>query len=307
MTKRAVIVGINDYSIQFPSGNSNLAQCVRDAQSMYHMMVDAFGFDPSQTWIYTDRAASSENIRRALRYMLINSEPGDVACFYYSGHGAQVPTANGTYYEAIVPASGQWISDHDLYVLADQLQPSVVNFTVILDSCYSGGMHNESEGSQCVRSVRFSDDMIQRMLQSMRTRIPCGVCVPSASALQNNVSNVRAPGSGLVICDEDPDQLFVQQAKSTLISGCRFNELSNEDPSLGHGLLTQAFLDLVNQSNFQIDHRTLLERLRTNVQTYFDRLIRPLNMAGNTSQTPQLRGQQNRMEELFLDAWADCR
>src|SRR5687767_7898392 len=97
MTKRAVIVGINDYSVIDPTGNSNLRSCVNDANEMYHMLVDAFGFDPTQVFCYRDRNASSANILRAVAYMLQNSEAGDVACFYYSGHGSRFPAVQGRF------------------------------------------------------------------------------------------------------------------------------------------------------------------------------------------------------------------
>lgn len=302
MVKRAVVVGINDYSVLFPSGNKNLRWCVRDANAVYHLLVDAFGFDPTQIWLYTDQQASSERIRQALRYMLVHSEPGDVACFYYSGHGAMVPKGDGTYYETIVPASGAYIADHDLALLAAQLEQSVVNFTVILDSCHSGGMHDESEAAAAMRSLRFATEMIQQIVQSMTTRIPFGICLPPGSdALRNNVSNVRDLGNGMCTMDEDPDKLFIPKAKSTLIAGSKFDQFSQENSVIGHGLLTQALLDIVNASNFQIDHRTLLDKLRQSVRDYVDQFF------PGKFQTPQLRGQENRMEESFLEGWRDSR
>src|SRR5207248_2968926 len=75
--KRAVVVGVNDYSTQFPDGQSNLAGCVNDASSMYHMLTSTFGFDPSQTYYYVDRDASRNNILQALRYITSTAEPGD--------------------------------------------------------------------------------------------------------------------------------------------------------------------------------------------------------------------------------------
>jgi hypothetical protein len=293
MTKRATVVGINDYSIQ---GFNNLSYCVRDAQAMYHVLVDAFGFDPSQIWYYADRDASSENIRRALNYMLSISEPGDVACFYYAGHGGLHPVGTNTYYETIIPASGRFITDYDLRQAADQLQPSWVNFTVILDSCHSGGMHDESETAATIRSVQYDASMIQRIVESMRTCIPCGVCVPDPSAFTNNVSNVRSSGDGLVCADEDPNQVFIQQAKSTMIGACRWDQTAGEDPKFGHGYLTEAFLEIVNASNFQIDHRSLVTQLEAKVGGF-----------SSSTQIPQLRGQQNRMEESFLQGWSDSR
>lgn len=291
MTKRAVVVGINNYSVQ---GFDNLRGCVRDAQAMYHLLVDAFLFDPSQVWLYTDSTATSSNIRQAIRYMLSISEPGDVACFYYAGHGGLHPISGGASYQTIIPYSGPFITDWDLAAAAESLQPSVVNFTIILDSCHSGGMHEETEHPAAIRSIRYANEFIQSLISTLQKVIPFGTTVPTPQAYNNNVSQVSQASSGLLTMSEDQNQLFIPLAKSTLFAACRWNEYAGETPS--HGYFTQAFLDLVNQSNFLIDHRT-----------FHQRLVDRVHQLGGPSQTPQIRGQQNRMEEDFLMGWRDCR
>jgi uncharacterized caspase-like protein len=93
MTKRYLAVGINDYTGMDPSGKSNLGACVDDATSIEEMLVSAFGFDSAESKILTNKQATSANIRAALKTMLAKSEAGDVACFYYSGHGSRVSAA----------------------------------------------------------------------------------------------------------------------------------------------------------------------------------------------------------------------
>lgn len=317
MVKRAVVVGINDYSVQTPDGSDNLSGCVPDARSMYHLLINAFGFDASQVFYYADSQASRSNILRALRYILVNSELGDVACFYYAGHGARIRAEKGKvdcdqYYEAIIPASGDWITDWEIFQMANELEQSVVNFTVILDACHSGGIH-ESDRIQKCRSLVFNHALVQAMVAHMHTLIPFGIAIPiGANLLANNVSNVVAASNqfnGAVDLDEDPDKTLVQLSKSTLISGCRYDELSWETFKDGqpHGMLTQSFLDLVNQSNFQITHDDLLSKLRQSVAEKIKRDINPIPEYATVTQTPQLRGQMNRMEELFLAGWRDSR
>lgn len=291
MTKRAVVVGVNNYSVQ---GFTSLGGCVRDAQAMYHLLVDAFLFDPSQVWLYTDSTATSSNIRQAIRYMLSISEPGDVACFYFAGHGGLHPISEGASYQTIIPYSGSFITDWDLAAAAESLQPSLVNFTIILDSCHSGGMHEETEHPAAIRSIRYANEFIQNLIATLQKVIPFGVTVPNVQAYSNNVSQVSQGTGGLLCMNEDPNQLFIPLAKSTLFAACRWNEYAGETSS--HGYFTQAFLNLVNQSNFLIDHRSFHQRLVARVQ----------ELAG-PSQTPQIRGQQNRMEEEFLMGWKDCR
>jgi hypothetical protein len=297
MTKRAVVVGINDYSIQFPDGLSNLAGCVNDAGSAYHLLVDAFGFDPSQTYYYEDAAASRDTILQAVRYILTTAEPGDVACLFYAGHGARLAAdpanpATSKYYEAIIPASGDWITDWEINEIAAGLQPSTVNFTVILDSCFAGGFH-ESAPDLRTRTVDFSASAVEAMVANMDTVIPCGVCLPSDStAMNNNVNTVKGDGNG-VVCSVDDNKSFVPQSKSTVLAACRYDEVDIE--TNGHGALTQGLLDIVNTSNFSITHTDLVDRLRAGVQ------------ARSLTQTPTLLGQENRMTEEFLATWQDCR
>ncbi len=290
MAKRALVVGIDNYSVQ---GINNLSACVRDAQAMYHVLIDALGFDPEQVWLYTDAKATSRNIRRALNYLLATSELGDTACFYFAGHGGLHPLSSDTYYQTIIPSAGRFLTDWDLFHAAEQLRQHEVNFTIILDSCHSGGMHEETEHTETVRGIRMAREMIDRIIASMQKLIPFGVSVPGPSAFSGNVSGVRLEGGKLII-GEDPNQQFTQQAKSTLFSACRWDETAGENSS--HGYFTQAILDTINVSNFEMDHITLHETL----------LARARQLSGNT-QSVQVRGQANRMEEDFMMGWRDCR
>jgi hypothetical protein len=145
MVKRAVLAGINDYSQQnsLPPGWSvgNLQCCIADIKSMQDLLTGAFGFDEVNTLVGVG-ATSRDAIMQALTAMLVASASGDVACFVYSGHGGRFPadTSNpNRYYESIIPASGSPITDLDVFKLADTLDQSTVNFTLLLDSCNSGG------------------------------------------------------------------------------------------------------------------------------------------------------------------------
>ena len=88
MTKRAVVVGINDYTGIDASGNSNLNCSVADANSVVSMLSDAFGFDASDVTLITDQAATRDAVLAGLTTMIGASQAGDVALFYYSGHGS---------------------------------------------------------------------------------------------------------------------------------------------------------------------------------------------------------------------------
>jgi len=307
MTKRAVVVGINDYTGIEPSGNANLRCCVADADSVVGLLQSAFGFDSSNITRLTDGAATRDAVLGALNGMVGASQAGDVACFYYSGHGSIEPDDpdNPTcerFYEAICTATRPFLTDKDLATLAAQLQQSTVNFTVISDSCHSGGLDQEVDAVAKYRSLGIGTDLTQRVASYMTSWIPAGIGAPlDNGACSNNVQNVTVIEGGHLMCEEDPSQIFVPLAKMTLIAGCRFWELSYEID--GHGLLTRALLDTVNASDFQISYGDLTSSLQQNVARGFQALASDVPAGYPQSQVPQLRGQANRMTEGFLQPW----
>lgn len=294
MSKRAVVVGVNDYSGQtsLPPGWSvgNLSCCLADVQSMQPLLQSAFLFD--QVKVLTDAAATRDAILQSIKDMLTASGPGDVACFVYSGHGGRFPADPadpGRYYEAIIPASGSPITDLEIYDLASQLDQSAVNFTLILDSCYSGGIHEDTPDST-IRSAGYSSGYVQTCTSAMGTVIPCGVALPPGnSALDGNVSNVVGQGNG-VVCSVDDNKSLIPVSKTTVIAACRYDETATEQN--GHGALTQGLLDSINQSNPSVSYLQLIDQLRDDLQ----------NKLGVT-QTPTLLGQENRQDWPVLAPW----
>jgi len=310
MTKRAVVVGINDYTGIDPTGGSNLSCCVADATSVADMLL-SFDFDSSNVVTLTDGAATYAAIMATLIDIVSVSEPGDVVCFYFSGHGsieADDP-ANPScerFYESMCTATRPFLTDKDLFSIANQLQQSVVNFTVIADSCHSGGMDQEADSVAKYKSLQLGSDLAQQIQRFMNTWIPVGISVPSnTDVCSNNVSNVQITEGGHLMCEEDPSQVFVDLAKMTLISGCRFWELSYE--TNGHGLLTQALVDTFNVYDFQMSYSHLIDALQQNVAAAFQSLLPSIHATYPKSQVTQLRGQAHRMGEGFLEAWSASR
>lgn len=299
MTNRAVIVGINDYSQQqsLPPGWSvgNLSACVADATSMNDLMTTVL--DVTVTALLTDAAASRDAILGAVHDLLAASQAGDVAAVVYSGHGGRFPADDANpqrYYESLIPASGAPITDLDIYALADSLQPSVVNFTLILDSCYSGGIHEDTPDSQ-IRSAAYTPDYVAACIANMTTVVPCGATLVAGDTdYDGNVSAVIGQGNGLV-CSVDDNKSLIPSSKSTVIAACRYDESAWE--ANGHGALTQAVLDTVTAGNHATtSYRQLIDQLRSDVQNTLGQI-----------QTPTLLGQDNRMDEVFLAGWTQSK
>ncbi|MBA3810275.1 MAG: caspase family protein [Caulobacteraceae bacterium] len=286
MVKRAVCVGINDYSAR--TDCATLPDARPDGEAWAQVLPDAFGFDAANVALLTDGAATRAAVLEALTAMLNQSDAGDVACFFFAGHGGRGPSSDGTtYYETICCAdAGGDITDTEINQLADALQPSYVNFTLVLDSCHSGGVFDPPPAA--ARTQLWSQDQASWFAQYCQGVVP-HVSLTDLSAMLHNVCNIVQNDDGTLRMDIDEGLNFSDSAKATLLSACRYDQNSGGTGS--HGCFTQALLDTVNASNFQANHNDLLDRVRQAITGY------------STTQTPQLRGRPVRLEENFLDGW----
>lgn len=142
----AVVVGINDY-VEYPDVESgDLRGAVHDARSMKEVLVRRWGFPDENVRLLLDRDASRAGMEEALTGWLGDRvRPGDLAVFFFAGHGAQVLDQDGDEAdgldESIAPADvfpstfEHDITDDLLDGWLDQIPGEVV---VILDSCHSG-------------------------------------------------------------------------------------------------------------------------------------------------------------------------
>ncbi|XP_039114021.1 metacaspase-9 [Dioscorea cayenensis subsp. rotundata] len=140
----ATLVGCN-----YANTKNELHGCINDVMTMRDLLVSRFGFKQEDIEVLTDAPDSpilptGANIRRSLGRMVANAKPGDVLFFHYSGHGTLIPSAWPFHHgfkadEAIVPCDFNLITDLDFRQLVDQLAWGV-SFTIISDSCHSGGL-----------------------------------------------------------------------------------------------------------------------------------------------------------------------
>ncbi|EEF44994.1 metacaspase-9 [Ricinus communis] len=144
--RMAVLVGCN-----YPNSRNELHGCINDVVTMRDVLVKRFGFDLSHIELLTDAPApgssqimpTGANIKKALDQMVGKAESGDVLLFHYSGHGTKIPSKRPGHPfrqdEAIVPCDFNLITDVDFRQLVNRL-PKGTSFTIISDSCHSGGL-----------------------------------------------------------------------------------------------------------------------------------------------------------------------
>lgn len=159
----ALFVGIDAY----PSGTGPLEGCVNDVVHMRDLLgmrlkESADRFAPL---LLTDEQATRNNIIRAWRDHLGQAGPGDVALFYYAGHGSQEQAPpefwdfepdrrNETLVCFDSRLSGGWhLADKELAQLISEVTAAGPHLIVILDCCHSGGGTRELGDAFSVRET----------------------------------------------------------------------------------------------------------------------------------------------------------
>lgn len=170
-TKRAVVIGINQYTpTEAATGFAlrkwkDLDGAVNDAESMAALLEGRFEFD--EVVVLTDREATREAILGALADLEAASSAGDVAVFYYAGHGSQVRNtasseADGldeTIVPADVPDGADDIRDKELRGVFNGILDKGALLTLIFDSCHSGSITRGLPGT-ATRFLEPSDRVI---------------------------------------------------------------------------------------------------------------------------------------------------
>lgn len=179
MTKRAVCIGINDYSGR--NDCPTLPDARPDGEAWAGLLPDAFGFNRGNIVLLTDTAATRQAVLDAVKAMLAQSDAGDVACLFFAGHGGRGKRSDGIWYESICCADARGdITDVELNALGDSLSPSTVNFTMVFDSCHSGGAFDVPDPATSIRTQLWTADQIADFATSCRSVVP-HICMPDAS------------------------------------------------------------------------------------------------------------------------------
>lgn len=293
MAKRALVIGVDNYSILDPSGDSNLSTCVRDARAISKILKEKFKFD--DIYHYENFKASSENIVTTLGNLASYSEPGDVLFFYFSGHGARVRQDlknpdDDTYYETIIPSSGKWLTDKDFTEAIDRLDSDMVNITVITDTAHAGCINAAFDQQQC-KTLAFSEDLIRIITAQLSTIVPFGLGLDSAM-IKDNVVNSTPRAEGVEVTTR-MEEIPLTATKATLVTACNFDEISWILSGDKSSAFTKALLNIL-QTSEEITHLELVNELKEKVKTN-------LAASGNgLKQTPQIFVQDtNALKSLF--------
>jgi metacaspase-1 len=285
MTKKALLVGINDYAPAGPGG-PDLHGCVNDVKDFANTL-GALGIVPilpGSMRILTDHNATRDNILAGLKWLLSGAKSGDVRVFYYSGHGTYVVDVSGDELdrkdESICPhdfATAGPITDDDIGAALAGM-PAGVNLDVFLDSCFSGTATRVmmdtmvlGSGSVTARSftVRFIEPPVDQSIFA-----DAAPMLPVKGILASTRNGSR-------------DAVVVPSLNHVLWSGCRDNELSGEGNIGGdvRGFFTYAFCKCLRGAGLNVTRA----KLDSQVSLYLSQM--------STSQHPQTEGTKASLRE----------
>lgn len=250
-TKRAVIVGINDYA-PVGAGGPDLNGCVNDARDMANTLVIC-GFAPANIRILTNQNAKKANIVTYLKWLLTSSVAGDSVVFFYSGHGTRVANIGPDVEidgldEAIVPHDytiAGVLRDDDFKKLFDTYLKPGVNLEVIFDCCHSGSG---------TREFNFNMGGLQEQARVLPPMLEDEFYISYAKELKTKKSKKDADGLKM-----SKAIVPVAGLNHTLWAACRDNQVSLEGNigGLVRGYFTYHFCKVLRSTSGNIIRKVL--------------------------------------------------
>ncbi len=277
MGKKALLIGINRYKIP----GADLRGCVNDVKNMQSILTQKYGFAGKDIATVTDLAATTKAMQAAVSKLIREARKGDVLLLHYSGHGSNVPDANGDEAdrrdEILCPTDLDWkkpLLDDWLRKTFDGLRAGV-SLTVVMDCCYSGSNTRVFLPPDAPRIQRYLpspwDLLAAESGRKLRGKVQ-GSLRSSATATRKkkDVIDVKIP--------------------ELLITGCRDTQTS-ADAHLGgtfNGALTYCLVETLKSAGGSISYRKLHEQT-----------VKRLKQGG-FDQVPQLEGMGIKFDRPFL-------
>lgn len=280
MTKKALLVGINDYA-PVGAGGPDLRGCVNDVRDMANTL-NVLGIVPAAPRtmrILSDSRATRAAIITGLQWLFKGAKKGDVLVFHYSGHGSQVADVGGEELdgrdETICPhdyASAGMITDDDLRLLLGGL-PAGVNLDIILDSCHSG-----SATRATLDNTAEEPPVVSRYIEPP---VDWGFFLDAEPSLPLRGLLKRRGAEGT------RESVLIPGLNHVLWSGCRDNQTSAETLIGGvyRGVFTYHFCKVLRGAGVGITRRRLDAQVSTNIR------------GAGYGQVPQLEGTKTSIDE----------
>jgi hypothetical protein len=244
MTKRALIVGINDY----PDSANDLPSCVNDATNFQKFLQKTSpGFKDVKYLL--NSAATVNAVEDGLKWLFANAKSDDQLVFFYSGHG--YTSAKTGIFQEYLCLYDDMFQDDRLSAMTQNLPDGIL--TCVFDSCFSGGMDKipviiEDDGKPCqiidgihvpVKVWQTSREIEERELEAKKNAI--GYKGFGCKVIRTPIAEKKKDFQVAVQSDESRDV----QMKGILVSASQEGETAAASSASTNGMsaFTYCFLD----------------------------------------------------------------
>lgn len=260
----ALLVGIDDYA----GGVNPLKGCVNDVTRLHDLLAArvAGGSDHFNPLLLANAQATRQGIIDAWRSHLGQAERGDVALFYYSGHGSQEQTPpeflhleedglNETLVCYDSRTAGGWdLADKELARLIAEVAANDPHIALILDCCHSGSGTRDAE-----------DITVRQQMADRRTRpIASYIVAPEQVAgLQDQPQGAASPAMPWAA---------IASGRHILLAACRPEQTAKETVFPGpnglerRGAFSFYLQNTLQQTGATLSYRDLFKRVNALVQ-----------------------------------------
>ncbi len=170
----AVLVGINKYP------DCPLNGCVNDVIIMRDILVKIYKVPANQIRLILDERATKDNIMERMEWLITNDAENKM--FYYSGHGAQIPTQDysednyepDSMDELMCPVDFNWegnyILDNQIARLMKKLKDNH-HIAMVVDACHSGSIDRAAiPKDRLVKQIPTPLDLMSRVSDATLTK-----------------------------------------------------------------------------------------------------------------------------------------
>lgn len=274
----ALLVGVDDYE----GISSSLRGPVADARLTGKILVERYGFSPSNIVYITDREATREHVIEAFQRHLGQAGPDGVAVFYYSGHGFQFnanvaltgdkdPESTGVDQALFMwsdNGKGGMLLDDEIGYLASRLKTN--RALIVSDACFSGsGTRGGGDGQ--VKEVKFDD-------------AKGNLTIPSTFLIDNSRSSALSPAY------PDASDLRGDPRRHIYLGGSQDDQVSYTAAGWPkHGGVISVFTYYLAEALEASTPTTTWADVMTSVR---DQTVQYTMNKYNSRQTPQIQGSQ---------------
>lgn len=259
----ALLVGINDY----PIPEHRLFGCHNDVlavKTYLESRVNRSQFNLNIKMLLSQEATRS-NIARGFDQFLVQAGEGDVALFYFSGHGSQEPA--GSFFAHLEPdgmnetlvcwdsrlQDGMDLADKELSTLIRLVSQRNPHIVTLLDCCHSGtGTRSAAEaggigGDYMVRKVETYDKKRRKDSYILPRDIATAATSRGTMATKGKQALMIPTGRHVALAAAESFQL----AKETTLGGNR------------RGVFSYSLMEMLQSSAGNFTYDDLMRRVRT--------------------------------------------